>query len=162
MSLELSAEAFENNDGSVAVVFGVENETEQQIRIGTSMSQLYEVVASSDTVRHYGDSFGYMAAPHHLTLPPGKSTVFTRVFKQTHIADEVETIEKSEVEYSPLTTEVDEMVTIDITVFIRSSGFEDLNRSLTITPSSIEQREESEVISQLVSLPQTDNSIQMG
>lgn len=162
MSVSLEMEAFKTPEGEIAVALGVENNSETEVRIGSSMSQLYEIVAHSETVDFYGDSHGYMAAPHHLTVPSGKSKVFIRTFSSTHPAEDIEHMERSEVLFNVLDETVTEVVTIDAEVLIRTDGIENLTDSVEFVPSDLSEKSVSEVIEALVSLPQTDNELQMG
>lgn len=162
MTVTLEMTAFQIPEDEVAIALGVENQSTEDIRVGTMMSQLYELDVHSETVAKFGESHGYMAAPHHLTIPAGKSKVFIRTYRSTHPANEVEHIDASEWQFSALHMDVSERVTAEGTVFIRDDGIPNLEETIQFTPSTLTEEKVDEAVESLVDCPETENEIQMG
>jgi len=167
MSLEMQTVAHINENNKVQITSVVNNPTDSSVDIGSMTSQLYKIKAVSQDGEHFGDSAGYLQAPHHLTVPNKKSAVFTREFETMEgFEAEMEDLSFDPDEFLDYITSLepttDEPVTITVKVLLKSDELDNLHTEFTITPTELEQRDTDAVIEDAAEYPRTENSIQLG
>lgn len=167
MTLTVSMEAHKTPSETINIVAVVNNNSDESVRIGSMTSQLYEITARSDSVSHYGQSGGYLQAPHHLSLPPNESVVFSKEYEteetlREDMGDLHIDVEDFLNEIECLEPTVTETVTATVSIFIKSGETRTLESSIDFVPSRLNVRSSDEVADSLRTNPLTENSIQLG
>lgn len=155
-------DAFVNEDRQTVVVFVIENLGEESVTFGTTTSSWYSLTASSASVESYGDSYGAMMAPHHITLPVGESLVISRTYENDDFSlSEFTGMEfEDDQPYDLLDPSIEETVTLTLELYCRNQ--ENIKEQVTFIPDECGTGTVSDRVDLLRTQPLTDNSLQMG
>lgn len=168
MAITVSMAAHKTPSETVNIVAVLDNNSGDSIQIGSMTSQLYEIAASSASVARYGQSVGYLQAPHHITVPPNKSVVFSKEYEtESYIRDDMGDLDIVDIddfvdEIACLEPDITETVNATVSIFNKSSDMEKIEESIAFVPSELAVKSMDIIVDELRTNSLTDNSVQLG